>query len=1281
MATVTPPSVDLRVVSDGGLTGDGGVRVVTDLRRHIPRIALEWDDDAPGRAWQRVDATMVFADISGFTALTEKLARRGRIGAEELIETLNRIFGGMLGEAALRGGELLKFGGDALLFAFRGDGHPERACAAAVDMRIALREAAKIPTSVGRLKLSMSVGVHSGPVDFFLVGAPTRELLILGSAATQTAEAEHAAVAGEILVSAATARRLPSAATRARSEDDRHLLRWRVAPMPPGDAAAMPVVTQERLRTLFPVALGEYLADGVPDPEHKVATIGFARFSGTDTMLTESGHDAVAEALHGTISVFEEALIAEGGTLLATDLDSDGGKLFMASGVPYSSEDDEGRMLRAMRHVLDVGTPLPLQIGVNRGHVFAAEVGALYRAAYSAMGDTTNTAARIMSKAPHGVLFAHPTVLEQSRTLFATEPAGPFPMKGKAVPVLVHAVGDELGTRQAQTRSSLPLVGRDEEVATIRAALDEAVSGKGGVITVGAATGLGKSRVIAESMKGLEATVVTVRAEPYGVTSPYRMLRDPVRDAFGIERGEPAEMSRTLLSRFEHLMPDLLPLAPLLEDVVNVPIPPTPQASAIEPRFRPDRIADMILRLIGATVRGPFVLRVEEGHWADAASIAVLRRIADATTGRPWAVVVARRPDGEGFRPERGAEVVLGPLPNDVMRRIVIAATESAPLREHEIDGIVARAQGNPLFAEELVRVFREVGSLEAMPESLHAALDTQIDALDPHSRRVLRYASVLGRSFRREVINETLAGDDIQIDEATLDKLRDFLEPDGPARLRFRNSMIRDAAYEGLAYRLRAKLHRAAGGAVERLSTDLEADADTLSLHFWRAGDDAQTWTYARIAADRAARAYANADAAAQYQRALEASRHLDDVSDSERHLLWRRVGDVLDQAGLFDQAIDAYQQARRLAPDVYDRAEVMALRARVRSRRGAFRAALAELTRAQSLVKDDPSDEARRQRVRIGAVRVAVGREAERPRAVLAEVLPLIDEARAVQEEEALETALVISDAVRMQLGDASVGEATREAVALALKNGRRWRAGMAQSNLGVFCFYGGRWAEATEHYEGARRNFEEIGAVASAATAGLNLGEVYVNLGRLDLAEEVLADSIRVLRTSGMDVDAAYGLVQQARLLVARGRYVEAEELAMRAEEEFHGIGQPMSAYEALLVRCEAMTRYGKPEASLELVDSVGAEAAGFAPLPVRQHLERARALLALGDVAAASDEIAAGIVLAEASELSYEKSQLLGLDVEIAALVRDDARADRSSRELRAIESELGISPSI
>ncbi len=153
---------------------------MTDLRRHVPPIALAWDDETPGELWRVVDGTLVFADVSGFTALTEKLSRRGRIGAEEIVETLNRVFGPMLRIAGTRGGELLKFGGDALLFLFTGPDHTEQACDAAVEMRTALRQAAAVPTSVGRLSLKMSVGLHSGDIHLFLVGAPTRELLILG---------------------------------------------------------------------------------------------------------------------------------------------------------------------------------------------------------------------------------------------------------------------------------------------------------------------------------------------------------------------------------------------------------------------------------------------------------------------------------------------------------------------------------------------------------------------------------------------------------------------------------------------------------------------------------------------------------------------------------------------------------------------------------------------------------------------------------------------------------------------------------------------------------------------------------------------------------------------------------------------------------------------------------------------------------------------------------------------------------------------------------------------
>jgi class 3 adenylate cyclase/tetratricopeptide (TPR) repeat protein len=1250
---------------------------ITDLRRHVPRIVLEWDDIAPGQQYQQVDASLVFADISGFTALTERLAVRGRMGAEELIETLNRVFGAMLAQAAIRGGEMLKFGGDALLFVFRGDDHAVRACRSAVDMRQALREAAKIPTSVGRLKLSMSVGIYSGPVDFFLVGAPTRELLILGPAGTATAEAEHAAVAGQILITEGTAKRLPGGSTELR-EDGLHRLRWRFTYPPEGQGPPAPQVSPERMQTLFPRALGEYLANRVPDPEHKTATIGFARFSGTDALLKSAGPQAAATALHETISVFEDALIAEGVTLLATDLDSDGGKLFLGSGVPKSSEDDEGRMLRAMRRVIETGTPLPLQIGVNRGHVFAAEVGYVDRAAYSAMGDTTNTAARIMSKAPVGKLFAHPSVLEQSRTLFATTPSGPYEMKGKAVPVPVLAVGEELGTREVQARTSLPLVGRDAEVTELRTALTDALSGVGGVITVSAATGLGKSRLIRESLKGLEATIVPLRAEPYGMTAPYRMLRDPVRNALGVQRGEPADMAAALLASFERLLPDMLPLAPLLQDVANVPLPPTPEASAIEPRFRPGLISEIVVRLIEASVQGPLVVIVEEAHWADASSITVLQRIAAATAGRPWVVLAARRSDGEGFAPETGTFVSLQPLPADVMRRLVIEATTTQPLRPHEIDEIVNRAAGNPLFVEEIIRVYREVGTLEAVPDSLQAALDAQIDALDPYSRQILRYASVLGRSFRREVLDETLALEDLALTDSTLRNLKRFLEPEGDTRLRFRTGMIRDAAYEGLAYRLRARLHAAAGQAVEKLSTDLEADADTLSLHYWRGGNGAATWKFAHLAGDLASRAYANVDAAAQYERALDASRNLTDVTDDERLSLWLRLAAVRELAGLWDPALDALSRGAKLARgDRNKTASLMIQRANTRLRSTAYKQALTEVSRAEKLLAGDTSAEAEVLRVRLRALRLAIRAGQGRFAWVIAEAAVVIDLARAVDETEALLTALTLHDICSFQSGDLSVGANLVEALDISQSTGNLSRAFRAYLALAGLELYSGRWADAVTSFYGARETALSAGDTVGAAQASVNLSELLVSLRRLDEANEVLAEAIRVLRVAGVDEYAAYGELHRGRLLLARGELEAAHALLEAVESEAQALGDDDSALEASLVRAEVLTRRGFPGEALQVLEASRAKSADDVALRPRIYVEQARARFVTGDADQALADVEAGLAIAREYALVYEESRLLRLEAEIAESRNDAALATTAATAAQELEQRLGI----
>src|SRR6476659_2758525 len=175
-----------------------------ELVSFVPRLTLEWLRDEPDTWWREVDGTLAFVDISGFTAMSERLSSLGRAGAEEVTEIMNATFAALLAVAYAQGGGLLKFGGDALLLLYAGDDHAARAARAAFEMRRTLRAIGRPKTSAGAIQLKMHAGLHSGRFQFFLVGSSHRELLIAGPAASRTVEMEAVSKAGEILVSTET---------------------------------------------------------------------------------------------------------------------------------------------------------------------------------------------------------------------------------------------------------------------------------------------------------------------------------------------------------------------------------------------------------------------------------------------------------------------------------------------------------------------------------------------------------------------------------------------------------------------------------------------------------------------------------------------------------------------------------------------------------------------------------------------------------------------------------------------------------------------------------------------------------------------------------------------------------------------------------------------------------------------------------------------------------------------------------------------------------------------
>ena len=208
------------------------------------------------------------------------------------------------------------------------------------------------------------------------------------------------------------------------------------------------------------------------------------------------------------------------------------------------------------------------------------------------------------------------------------------------------------------------------------------------------------------------------------------------------------------------MAPELAPFAPLLGDLAHVEVPATPESDAIASQYRSNRTADVLIDLIGRVHSGPLIIGLEDAQWADEATVQLSAASLPATAAQPWLLIVLRRDGAGGFVPSDGECIEVGPLPDDVIRGLTLAATEATPLRPHEVDRIVAQAAGSPQFVEEWARTALLAGSFEAVPDSINAVVSAQVDTLSPLARRALGVASVLGRSFRRVVLNAVLAAE-----------------------------------------------------------------------------------------------------------------------------------------------------------------------------------------------------------------------------------------------------------------------------------------------------------------------------------------------------------------------------------------------------------------------------------------------------------------------------------------------------------------------------------------
>jgi class 3 adenylate cyclase/tetratricopeptide (TPR) repeat protein len=1248
---------------------------------YVPLVVLEWLRSSPDALGREIDGTLAFVDISGFTSMSERLARLGKAGAEELTEAMNATFGHLLAIAYEFGGGLLKFGGDALLVFYSGPEHAARACAAAHRMRRSLREHGRLTTSAGNATLRMHVGLHSGPCHFVLAGTRHRELIITGPGATSTVEMERAAETGEIVVSAATAATLPK-----RSLGEPRAEGFLLASEPPAtpqpNVGPLPDIEGLDLESCVPEPIRQHLTTGSVEPEHRQATVAFIRFEGTDELLEAEGADALATAVDEIVSCAQEAAAEHKVCFLESDIDADGGRIILVAGAPLTAGDDEERMLRTTRAIVDAGCRLPVRIGVNRGAVFAGEVGSQVRRSYTILGDTAALAARLVARAGAGEILTTPDLLERSNTLFESVELEPFQAKGKAQLVVAHSVGSVGGTREAP-RQELPLVGRQRELAILAASVAPARMGYGTFVELVGDAGIGKSRIAQELRVQCEGMrVVAATCNQYESATPYSVFGGVLRSLLEVDS------AAALRDRVAAVDSELVPWLPLLAVPLDIQTEMTPEVEALDASFRRARLNGVVAVLLSKLLAGPTLLLLEDVHWMDEASCDLLRHLGEQAASWPWLTCVTRRPTGEGFVAAQGTPPVaamtiqLEPLqPADA--RQLVAATASG-LMPAEIDAITERAGGNPLFLQELVTAGSRDEDLDELPESVVGLVTARIDKLAPAERTLLRWASVLGASFSGAVIEQVLEGDPAaSVAAETWDKLTEFVERDPytPGGFRFRHAVFRDAAYEGLSFRRRRDLHLRIGEVYEAKASSDEEYVELLSLHFHRAQSWERAWRYSLAAGKRAQEKFANVEAADFYRHALDAARHLAELEPREIAQIWELLGDVSELAGRYTDAAEAYRNARRRAPDAEHEPRLLLKEGVIRERLGTYSEALRWYRRGLTAVEQVTDERERtRQRVELSLAYAGV-------RFRQGEFFHCIEwSRRAVDDAQTIDDLAGLAHAYYLlHIGYMSLGAPEREAfrgLALPIYEELGDLPGQANvlNNLGIDAYYEGRWADALDLYERSRQARERIGDIIGAATIVNNSAEILSDRGELEEAERGFQEAKAVCTSAGYRFIATLATSNLGRAAARGGRFDEAQLMLDDAHDAFREMKASAFVLETEARLAEVDVLAGRHAKALERLTSTLDEASTTGAQPVLLtllHRLRGYALVQAGDAALAEAAFELSASIALSADAQYELALTREAQSRRADAAGDSTLADRLGAESGEILERLGV----
>jgi class 3 adenylate cyclase/tetratricopeptide (TPR) repeat protein len=957
------------------------------------------------------------------------------------------------------------------------------------------------------------------------------------------------------------------------------------------DSAAQLLAEQEavdRLRRYVPAVVADsalYNQQRLRGERREVSVL-FADVVNFTQLSVALDAEAVFDLINGLLGRLVECIHRYDG--MVDKFVGDG--LMAVFGAPIAHEDDPELAVRAALDMqraaaefepvarAQVGAPLQIRIGVNSGPAVAGVIGTEQQAAYTVIGETVNLAARLQSAARPGGILVSSRVYQQTRSLFNFQTSGTTRVKGFDEPILVFEVSSDraepLPTRGIAGIATT-LLGRDEEMERLHQMLSAFLSDRRGrLIVIQGEAGLGKSRLVYDWLSAplpVTASVWRGRGLPYFEGVGYAPFRSLIEDSLRL-KGEPEVWEA-------HVTPAL---RPFLRQVAGLPL--TAHENLAMRNLEPERVKQLTALavrewLMNEARQQPLIVVIDDFHWADDLSRDLLQSVVDLIDEAPLLLCVMTRPMPK--RPLRldlaastrlldapvRLDIELKPLSAAHSRALLNDLVDLNDLPEQIIATILARAEGNPFYIEEFVRMliekdvlkpsggkWRVTSALELrtvdVPTSLGGLMLTRFDRLPTELQRVLRDASVIGLEFPSRLLEDVerrLHG--ISSAAPMLERLVELgMVVVRPAASEptyaFAHVLTQETIYNSLLHSQRPALHRTIAESIESLfSEDVMNQAEALALHYDRARVRDRAMLYSVLAGNRAKARFANYEAIEHYSRALQLAPHLSGHASAR----WQAaigLGDVEQLIGEYEEAAAFYQAMLEewTGATAEDRAWAMLKLGQVWDKRGDLheadnwlRQALKQLDQVRGAAPD----------LR-GQVYSELGwlslRRSDLTAAQqwLEQGLALVSKTQYYSVQSSVLNRL---GAVYYNRGQWSNAVRYVEQ-ALTLRERLGDVVGYARSlnNLGILKWASGDWDGAQSDYQRAVEMHESIGEAEGLVQAGTNLGLLYTDRGDWVRAEAMLQRSLAIAQRIAHPYELATSHMNLGRLYLFQERWVD-------------------------------------------------------------------------------------------------------------------------------------------